>query len=123
MTAVKKTQDYENDGILNQTGGQDSSPNVKDQLKTLAGFVQNKMKSNGSLDQQELKTMFAKAGLDISPNVDKFNELDANKNGKIEQSEVNPQTNGEDSTPDCPECGDYSVTKYFRPWLYDGSYV
>ena len=47
------------------------------------------MESDGGFDQQELKTMFAQGGLDISPNVDKFNELDTDKDGKIEQSEVN----------------------------------
>ena len=37
---------------------------------------------------QELKQMFAKSGLDVSPNNDKFNALDTNKNGKLEESEI-----------------------------------
>ena len=32
--------------------------------------------------------MFAKSGLDVSPNNDKFNALDTNKNGKLEESEI-----------------------------------
>ena len=59
------------------------------------------MKSDGSVDQKDLKAMFAEAGMAVSPSVEKFNELDTNKNGKIEQSEVNPpQTIGEDKDPD-----------------------
>ena len=108
----KKSQDYDVEesslptpGVSNQTGGQDSSQKVKDQLKTMANLVQAKMKSDGGFDQQDLKTIFAQSGLDISPSVDKFNELDTNKNGKIEESEVNSDSKGEE--------GDYD--NYYTP--------
>ena len=57
------------------------------------------MKSDGGLDQEEFKTMLAKAGLKPSPlSIQQFNLLDTNKNGKIEESEVKSKTagNGED---------------------------
>ena len=109
----KKGQDYEYDveesslpppDVSNPTGGQDSSQKVKDQLKTIANLVQAKMKSDGGFDQEELKKIFAQSGLGILPNVDKFNELDTNKNGKIEESEVNSDSKGEEH--------DYNWTNY-----------
>ena len=54
------------------------------------------MKSDGGLDQEEFKTVLAKGGLKPSPlSNQKFNELDTNKNGKLEESEVKSNTEGE----------------------------
>ena len=56
----------------------------------------SKMKSDGGLDQEEFKTVLAKGGLKPSPlSNQKFNELDTNKNGKVEESEVKSDTKGE----------------------------
>ena len=55
-----------------------------------------KIKSDGGVDQEEFKTMLAKGGLKPSPLSSKsFNELDTNKNGKLEESEVKPNIEGE----------------------------
>ena len=97
-------QDYDSSLPLNQTfrdeisllappkktggQGQDSSESVQNKLKNVANLVQSKIKSDGGLNHQELNTMFAKSGLDRSPNIDKFNALDTNKNGKLEESEI-----------------------------------
>ena len=67
-----------------------------------------KMKSDGGLDKEEFKTMLAKGGLKPSPLSDeKFAELDTNKNGKLEESEVKSDTEGEGE--------DYSLLS----WLED----
>ena len=55
-----------------------------------------KMKSDGGVDQEEFKTMLAKGGLKPSSlSTQKFNELDTNKNGKLEESEMKSDTEGE----------------------------
>ena len=95
MDSGNKDQDY--DGDSNQTGGDKSSKDVKDQLTSLAGLIQAKMKSAGGFNQEELKSMISQSGMKLSPSVEKFNELDANNNGKIEESEVKSGTEGEDS--------------------------
>ena len=93
-------QDYVAKGVSNQTGGQDVQDQMKEmnqtvkdemtekEIKNLASLVQSKMKSDGGFSQPELKRMFSKSGLDASPNIAQFNELDTNKNGKLEKSEV-----------------------------------
>lgn len=55
------------------------------------------MKSAGGFNQEELKSMISQSGMKLSPSVEKFNELDANNNGKIEESEVKSETEGENS--------------------------
>ena len=86
-------QDYESDE--SQSGGQDSSEDVEDQMKKLASLLQSKMKSEGGFKLPELKTMFVQSGLNLSPNIVKFNELDTNKNGILEESEVNSDYKGD----------------------------
>ena len=55
------------------------------------------MEADGGIDLNELETIFAKVGLKPSTMViGKFNELDTNKNGKIEKSEVESEGSGED---------------------------
>ena len=52
-----------------------------------------KIKSDGGVDPEEFKTMIAKGGLKPSAlSSQKFNELDTNKNGKLEESEVQLDT-------------------------------
>ena len=100
-SATDVNQDYKvQTGVSNQTGGQDVQDQMKEvnqtvkdemtekEIKNLASLVQSKMKSDGGFSQPELNTMFAKSGLDRSPNIDKFNALDTNKNGKLEESEI-----------------------------------
>ena len=67
-------------------------------MKKLASLLQSKMKSEGGFKLPELKTMFVQSGLNLSPNIVKFNELDTNKNGILEESEVNSdyKVDGED---------------------------
>ena len=84
-------------GDSNPTGGDESSKDLKTQLQTVAGLIQAKMKSAGGFNQEELKSMISQSGMKLSPSVEKFNELDANNNGKIEESEVKSGTEGEDS--------------------------
>ena len=93
-------QDYVAKGVSNQTGGQDVQDEMKEmnqtvkdemtekEIKNLASLVQSKMKSDGGFSQPELKRMFSKSGLDASPNIAQFNDLDTNKNGKLEDSEI-----------------------------------
>ena len=116
--AASTKKDYDNDGVSNQTG---ASKNVTDQLKTVAGLVQAKMKSDGSLNQQDLKTMFAQGGLDMAPNVDKFNELDTNKDGKIEESEVksDSKVEGEDYDDSLPILAYYGLRWFYAKLLLD----
>ena len=55
------------------------------------------MEADGGIDLNELEAIFAKVGLKPSTTViGKFNELDTNKNGKIEESEVESEGSGED---------------------------
>ena len=55
------------------------------------------MEADGGIDLNELERVFAKGGLKPSTTViGKFNELDTNKNGKIERSEVRSEGEGED---------------------------
>ena len=55
------------------------------------------MEADGGIDLNELETLLAKVGLKPSTTViGKFNELDTNKNGKIEKSEVESEGSGED---------------------------
>ena len=55
------------------------------------------MEADGGIDLNELETLLAKVGLKPSTMViGKFNELDTNKNGKIEKSEVESEGSGED---------------------------
>ena len=47
------------------------------------------MEADGGIDLNELETLLVKGGLKLSTTIiEKFNELDTNKNGKIEESEV-----------------------------------
>ena len=57
-------------------------------LLTVNRLVRDEIdKVDGAFDQKEFKTLFAKSGL--SPlSVKKFNKLDTNKSGKIEESEL-----------------------------------
>merc|ERR1739848_377070 len=66
-------------GGSNQTSGEGSSKDVKGQLETAAGLIQDKMKSSGGFNQEELQSIMAQAGMAIAPNIEKFNELDTNK--------------------------------------------
>ena len=93
------------------TNGGDGGKTEKDPQKIAEGIAEEtldkirpkmteeeatQMKSDGGVDQEELKTMFAKAGLKPSASSDaKFTELDTNKNGKLEESEVKSDTKGE----------------------------
>ena len=55
------------------------------------------MEADGGIDLNELETILAKGGLKLSTRIiETFNELDTNKNGKIEESEVESEGSGED---------------------------
>ena len=55
------------------------------------------MEMDGGFDLNEVKTILAKGGLKPPSNIiEKFNELDTNKNGLIERSEVGFEEEGED---------------------------
>ena len=55
------------------------------------------MEADGGIDLNELETLLVKGGLKLSTTIiEKFNELDTNKNGKIEESEVESEGSGED---------------------------
>ena len=55
------------------------------------------MEMDGGFDLNEVKTILAKSGLKPPTNIiEKFNELDTNKNGLIEKSEVGYEEEGED---------------------------
>ena len=55
------------------------------------------MESDGGIDLEELEEIFSRSGLKLRTQVvERFNELDANKNGKLEQSEVKSDGEGED---------------------------
>ena len=55
------------------------------------------MESDGGIDLEELKKIFSRGDLKLRTQVvERFNELDANKNGKLEQSEVISDGEGED---------------------------
>ena len=55
------------------------------------------MEADGGIDLNELETLLVKGGLKLSTTIiEKFNELDTNKNGKIEESEVKSEGLGED---------------------------
>ena len=88
----------------------------------VAKLVEDKLKSEGSFDQKELQRMFAEGGLE-SPSIDltklnvKFNDLDNNKDGKIEESEIRSVIEGQDyfytPTPDfIPQIS--NIEQYFK---------
>ena len=62
-------------------------------MKALA----DKINAEGAIDLKELNTLLAMSGQNPSGmTVDKFNELDTNGDGKIEESEVKSGSKGED---------------------------
>ena len=67
----------------------------------MAKLVEDKLESEGSFDHKELQRMFAEERLE-SPSIDltklnvKFNDLDNNKDGKIEESEIRSVFEGQD---------------------------
>ena len=53
------------------------------------------MESDEGIDTNELNTVLSKSNIKSSANITKkFNELDTNKNGKLEEAEVSPTTEG-----------------------------
>ena len=55
------------------------------------------MEMDGGFDLNEVKTILAKSGLKPPTNIiEKFNELDTNKNGLLERSEVGYEEEEED---------------------------
>ena len=77
--------------------GQQMTDEIWNKIKSkMTKEESTQIKSDGGLDQEEFKTMLAKAGLKPSPlSVQQFNLLDTNKNGKIEESEVKSKTEGD----------------------------
>ena len=54
-----------------------------------------KMESDGGIDKNELKAVLSKSNIKPSAEIaEKFNELDTNKNGKLEESEISSTTKG-----------------------------
>ena len=82
--------------------GQQMTDEIWNKIKSkMTKEESTQMKSDGGLDQEEFKTMLAKAGLKPSPlSIQQFNLLDTNKNGKIEESEVKSKTEGEGNGED-----------------------
>ena len=53
------------------------------------------MESDGGIDENELKAVLSKSNIKPSAEIaEKFNELDTNKNGKLEESEISSTTKG-----------------------------
>ena len=53
------------------------------------------MESDGGIDKKELNTVFSKSNIKPSAEITKkFNELDTNKNGKVEESELSSISKG-----------------------------
>ena len=53
------------------------------------------MESDGGIDKKELNTVFSKSNIKPSAEITKkFNELDTNKNGKVDESELSSVTKG-----------------------------
>ena len=53
------------------------------------------MESDGGIDTNELNTVLSKSNIKPSADItEKFNELDSNKNGKLEESEVSSAIEG-----------------------------
>ena len=53
------------------------------------------MESDGGIDTNELNTVLSKSNIKSSADItEKFNELDTNKNGKVEESELSSITKG-----------------------------
>ena len=53
------------------------------------------MESDGGIDKNELKALLSKSNIKPSAEIaEKFNELDTNKNGKLEESEISSTTKG-----------------------------
>ena len=60
-------------------------------------FITLHSKVLGGIDLDEVEKIFCWGGLKLQTQViERFNELDANKNGKLEQSEVKSDGEGED---------------------------
>ena len=51
------------------------------------------IESDGEIDKNELNTLLSKSNIKPSAEItEKFNELDTNKNGKLEESEIRSMT-------------------------------
>ena len=56
---------------------------------------EREMESDGGIDKDELNKVLLKSNIKPSAEItEKFNELDTNKNGKIEESEISSMTEG-----------------------------
>ena len=56
------------------------------------------IESDGGIDKNELNTVLLKSNIKPSAEItEKFNELDTNRNGKIEESEISSTTEGRES--------------------------
>ena len=56
---------------------------------------EREMESDGGIDKDELNKVLLKSNIKPSAEItEKFNELDTNRNGKIEESEISSMTEG-----------------------------
>ena len=83
--------------------GQQLADEIWNKIKSMMTEEEStQMKSDGAVDLEEFKTMLDKGGLKHSPSIiRKFNELDTNKNGKLEESEIKTDTDGEAILGEC----------------------
>jgi len=83
--------------------GQQLADKIWNKIKSMMTEEEStQMKSDGGVDLEEFKTMLEKGGLKPSPSIiRKFNKFDTNKNGKLEESEIKTDTDGEAILGEC----------------------
>jgi hypothetical protein len=82
---IESGNDYADDYNGNQAHPKSTAEQKK--LNSIAGNVQMKLKTEGGIAKEALNSMFQKRGLE-PPIAEKFDQVDTNKNGKIEESEI-----------------------------------
>ena len=97
-----ETQDNNNDSPAEEKNPRENDEQVGEEILENIGLKLTKaeaktIEADGGVDLREMDTLLAMGGMKPSNTiVEAFNELDTNKNGKLEESELNSNIEGED---------------------------
>ena len=71
----------------------DAAKSAQEMIFKITPEEKRQIESDGGIDKNELNTLLSKSNIKPSAEItEKFNELDTNKNGKLEESEIRSMT-------------------------------
>ena len=71
----------------------DAAKSAQEMIFKITLEEKRQIESDGGIDKNELNTLLSKSNIKPSAEItEKFNELDTNKNGKLEESEIRSMT-------------------------------